>query len=421
MQYILRLTIPKNINRTAVYTLLDQIVVSGSSFALSLLLAKWLGLAAFGVYALLTMVVLVALSISQAYIVQPMLTFWAQKTTTEQPAYYAAVERLQWLVAAGLSAAVLAVMQLIYLPKGSEISLTTTTVLAAVVGTTVLADFYRKGCFAKAQPAEALRYDAAQQAVLWWSLWALWFYDALAINRILFVVVIANVVWVLAGMAGREKTQVAPIYAVAKTHWTFGQWLVATAVLQWLSGNFFVVAAGSVLGTAAVGAVRIAQSLMGVLHLLFLVLENNLPVQAAAAFRTNGTAGMVAAMRRVVLPVGAAVFALLIAVGIAAPYLMQWFYGATIAAYSGVITAFCGVYVLVFIGIPLRIALRTMHRTRPIFIAYLIGAAFSLLCANWLLTQWGLTGFFVGLLLTQMINLVVYAIALFIRRAIAQR
>ncbi|NIP32882.1 MAG: hypothetical protein GWN62_25785, partial [Aliifodinibius sp.] len=67
------------------------------------------------------------------------------------------------------------------------------------------------------------------------------------------------------------------------------KWLIATAVLQWLNGNLLIVSAGALLGTAAVGALKAAQNLMGVTHILFKGLDNIVPVRAAQHHRAGGT------------------------------------------------------------------------------------------------------------------------------------
>jgi hypothetical protein len=47
-----------------------------------------------------------------------------------------------------------------------------------------------------------------------------------------------------------------------------GKWLFLTAVVQWWSSNFFAVTAGIILGPLALAALRLVQSLFGILNVV---------------------------------------------------------------------------------------------------------------------------------------------------------
>jgi len=58
-------------DKNKLLVVLDQVIVSGGNFALGLVLIRTLGLADYGVYAVLWMGVLFALSLHQAFITMP--------------------------------------------------------------------------------------------------------------------------------------------------------------------------------------------------------------------------------------------------------------------------------------------------------------------------------------------------------------
>jgi O-antigen/teichoic acid export membrane protein len=58
---------------------LDQALVSGSNFVLGILLARYLGVAGYGQFALLWLIVLFFSSLQLAYIISPMLTLVQKK------------------------------------------------------------------------------------------------------------------------------------------------------------------------------------------------------------------------------------------------------------------------------------------------------------------------------------------------------
>ena len=56
------------------YVFFDQIIVSGSSFLISILVLRFLGIESFGIFSILWLMLLFFNSIQQAYIISPLLT-----------------------------------------------------------------------------------------------------------------------------------------------------------------------------------------------------------------------------------------------------------------------------------------------------------------------------------------------------------
>ena len=90
--------------------------------------------------------------------------------------------------------------------------------------------------------------------------------------------------------------EIDPVFTLR--HWQFGRWLAASKAMEWASGSLFLVAAGVLLGAGAVGALRAAQTLLGVTHILFQGLENIVPVQAAQRYHEDGLRALLRYLRR---------------------------------------------------------------------------------------------------------------------------
>jgi O-antigen/teichoic acid export membrane protein len=84
-------------------------------------------------------------------------------------------------------------------------------------------------------------------------------------------------------------------------------------------------------------------------------------------------------------------------------------YGAEYVPYSYLVWIYSAHYVLVYLGYPMRFALRTLHFTSPIFVAYGIGAGLSLFLAFPMVQAWGMKGVMAGLMGLQVMTLLVYA------------
>jgi O-antigen/teichoic acid export membrane protein len=218
----------------------------------------------------------------------------------------------------------------------------------------------------------------------------------------------------LTGLWSMEQLKFNPkkIKAVILEHWDFSKWLTATALLQWFSGNLFIIAAGAILGPRAVGATRMAQNIVGITHVLFLAMENIIPVRAAGFQRDGGTEKMFGYLWKFTLQMGMITLTLLGLISIFSKQIILSFYGSEFVEYQYLLVAFCILYVIIFIGYPLRYAIRTLERTRLIFVSFIASSIFSVLTAYPIIKTFGLTGVIIGLMLTQLITLGIYIFSL---------
>jgi O-antigen/teichoic acid export membrane protein len=179
-------------------------------------------------------------------------------------------------------------------------------------------------------------------------------------------------------------------------------WMVGAALLQWSSGNYFLIAAGAVLGTATSGAIRAAQNLMGVTHVMFLALENVLPGRMARAWSEEGTSGLRRVYGKSLVAVVGSTLSFCAVVAIAPGRLIETVYGSGMRGYAPLLWWFAAMYPLVALGTVQRFALRALLVTRPFFLSYAAMSAISLLTAFPLVRGLGATGAMMGLLVTQL-------------------
>ena len=144
---------------------------------------------------------------------------------------------------------------------------------------------------------------------------------------------------------------------IARRHWKISRWLGASALLQWVSGNLFVIAAPIYYGAAAAGVLKASQNLMGVTNVWFQGLDNVVPVETARHLRDGGVPSMLAYTRSILLKWGGLtlLFALLMA---AAPgFWLRLFYSPEMAQYGYILRLYALLYVIIFIGGPMRAGL----------------------------------------------------------------
>lgn len=392
------------------WALVDQSMVSGVNFVTGILLARYLGIEEFGKYALAWMMVLFVNSIQHAAINSPMMSIGPKQSEAQCPAYFGAII-VQLLVFAGMAFMVLWVgsewMNQVF-PEwhmeglGIPLALATFAVL--------LQDFLRRYFFTKGLPAKAFINDAIRYVGQLSVLVYLFVFSRspMDTSKVLWVIALTAFSACVLGAFFVEKIAIdrEVLNKTVHRHWQSSKWLTGSALVKWLTGNVFLIGAGALIGTVAVGAVKAAQNLMGIVNILFMGLENIVPVQAARHLPVGGKKALRNYLNRIALFGGGATLAISTAAFVASNFWLGLVFGQEYQQYGYVLKWFACIYIFIFLAMPLRIALRTLENTQPIFWSRFWAACFSVVMAYPLVFFFGLSGVMVGLLGIQLINFI---------------
>ena len=396
-----------------VFVLADQAIVSGGNFMLGLVLIRLLGLEQYGLFAMLWMGVLFVLSLQQAFITKPLMTLAIGKDKGEQHNYFHALWNIQILFG-GTLVIILGGLAFICLDYNWTPNwLTYVPSITSIAFFYLLQDFIKKTFFIQKDYIKPLIIDALNYTLIFLGLFYFHLTESTSLWNTLIVIGTGYLFSTLIyskRLFFKDKSVAAPFFGdLLKKHYHFSNWLLGTSILQWFSGNFFLIAAASTLGTTAVGAVRMAQNIVGLCHILFLAMENIVPAEAAQLFLQKNSQALAQYLLKIGLKIGTIVLFILSTMTIAAPYLIHWVYGASFVSYSYVVWGYCLLYIFVFIGYPVRYFFRTIQFTKPIFVANCFCTLFSLVIAFPMVNTWGITGLLIGLIVSQIVTLVVYA------------
>lgn len=409
------LSLPKNILRSGTFVVYaDQALVSGTSFISTIILARYLGVNGFGVYSIAWVGVMIASGINQPFIIAPMQTLSGKKNPEEQKEHLQALVFIQLLFAGLMSVlAFIAVIALSFiLPKWKVESVILAFPLA--VFSVMLQDFLRRYFFIIGKPGKAMLIDIVAYGGLLASAFGIHFIRHMDAQFVLLLTALFFLYASLIGLLSMPQLRFNwnHLKVVVLQHWDFSKWLTATALFQLFSGNLFIIAAGAILGPIAVGATRMAQNIVGVTHVLFLAMENIIPARAANCQRVGGNDMMFKYLWKFTLQMGVITFSLLGAIAIFSKQIIKACYGTDFMMYNHMLIGFCALYVIIFLGYPLRYAIRTMEKTKIIFWSFIASAIFSISCAYPIITHFGLYGVVAGLMITQMISFVIYLFSL---------
>lgn len=384
------------------WTLADQVVVSGGNFLTSILVARFLGVVAFGVFTLLWIGMLFAQSIVTAAISSPMMSIGPKHRGAEADEYYAASVHQQLAVVL-LALVLLAVAGVLGAFSGPDVAWRALLLpLGACFVFGQLQDFLRKYSFAVQSPQSVLWSDLLRYTGQIIGLLFLLSAPASDVQTVLWVIAAASLLGVLA-FAGRYPPLRRPPpnnLQILSRNLQLSRWLMASAVLQWTTVNFFVLASGLILGPATAGGLRAAQTLIGVAHVFFQAADNIVPPHAARLYHADGFRALRSFTLRLLVAGMAGTALLGLFLSLPADFWLSLFFGHEFAADAWLVGGYAVIYLLLAAAMPMRYAFTAMEQTRPIFVSYAWATLFSIVAAVPLLQAAGLVGAMVGMAVT---------------------
>jgi O-antigen/teichoic acid export membrane protein len=399
------------------WALSDQAVVSATNFLTAVMLLRFMGLREFGVFTLAWMSVLFVNSLQTALIVAPMMSIAPKQEEKDRPSYFGAVVFQELVLVSFCFVLVFVALKV----SGSFFPHADLQRLALPLAVSAFAyqmqDFLRRYFFATSQSRRALADDALSYLTQLPILFLL--HRAGHLNS-------ATALWT---MAGTSIVGLAPgwiwmeplnfnwkwIRAISLRHWRVSRWLTGSALLVWTSSNLFVIAAPVCYGAAAAGVLKASQNLMGVTHVWFQGLDNVVPAETARRLNQSGVHSMLAYTRSILFKWGGLTLLFAIVMAAAPGFWLRLIYTPEMVQYGYILRLYALLYVIVFIGGPLRAGLQALEFTVPIFWSYMTMTAFAFVFAVPMAKWLGLSGSLLGLLGSQILFQGIVGAALFVK------
>ncbi|MGD0796093.1 MAG: hypothetical protein ABR910_00085 [Acidobacteriaceae bacterium] len=388
-----------------VWAIADQALVSGTNFLTNVLVARSLGIAEFGVFALAWMAMLFFYSMQMALISAPMMSLGPKTPPADRRIYWGGVivqELLFALASAGLIFIGLHIIAILTHQPGLD-RLTYPLCLATVVY--LLQDFVRRYFFTTRQSRRAFLNDAVsclpQLPLIFFFLRL----HLIGISGVLWIFAVTSLVGVGLGAYWLEPVSVTfrEIQATAARHWRISRWIAPSWLLSWMSTNFITILAPVYYGPAAAGALRASQNIVAVTHVWILGLDNVMPAEAAHRLHQSGIAALSRYLGNMSLRWGGLTAGFALVVGIMPQFWLRLLYGSQFAGYGAVLRMYCLLYLLVFIGGPVRAGLQALEYTAPFVWAQMGATGFALLIGVPLTKGLGLDGVMIGTIGTSVI------------------
>ncbi|UZF91582.1 lipopolysaccharide biosynthesis protein [Bosea sp. NBC_00550] len=387
----------------------DQAFCSVCNFLTTVLLARALGLEAFGLYTMVWLALYLAMSLQLGLIVSPMMSIGSKEDGAEAAAYYTVVFVHQ---AAYVTVAAIAIFAILKFATVAT-SLDGVALPGAATGAAYLTqDFLRRYLFARRRPTAVLLIDIVNQALKLGAVAVLWHIGLISVANALWAVAMATAASAVCGLflSGPFLWKRDIFSDVTRRQWHSARWLVLTGSVQWALAYSGLLVTAGLFGPKILGALRAAQSLLAIVSVVREALENVVPPLAGEAYATAGLPGLRQTLGRAIgfaLLIGTSATLGLMLFG---PWLLHQLYGGEILEFGWVIAWYSLIFPMTLVNVVLGCAFRALERTQPLFLATLAAACFNLLAVYPAALIFGVAGLITVGLVSELVILIVLSI-----------
>ncbi len=398
------------------WALADQAIVSGTNFATTVMIARFLGIEEFGRFVLAWLAVFFAQNLQIALIIDPMMTIGAKQAPAERPAYSGAVLIQQVLLAVVSSVAAFLFLK----ASGRFFPDWNLAPIALPVALLVLAaqaaDFLRRYFFTFSRPHLSFLVDCVRYGGQLLMLAVLFVFaaDNATTGNAVYAMATAALLGALVGapwVRGLSFVR-GTVISVTQRHWRFARWLAPSVLSIWARENLIYTVVGAKLGLADVGILRAAQQLVTMVNVPLHGFANVVPMRAGAAYAKQGYAGLVDFIEFFVLRYMAVIFAVLAIIALAGEPLLVFVYGQEYAGNGYLVSAFSLVMAIVLVRTIVAIMMRAMEATVYEFYASAASIALMAFTIIPLVQYFGMSGAMVAAALYECAGLAAIALGL---------
>ncbi|HEY1969485.1 MAG TPA: hypothetical protein VGH89_16145 [Pseudonocardia sp.] len=374
--------------RASAYSFADQILSSGSNFALGVLVARVGGTSGLGAFGIAFLVWLGALGLNRAFVCEPMTVCNSTTGDGDWSEGASASLALGLLMAIPLAVVAAVMCRCGLAPASSMLA------LAPWLPSLLVQDYYRSMSFRQGRPDHALASDlvfvlaqaAASAAVV--------LLNVASVSTILGAWGLGATVGALGGMALsglRLYLGRGAIYLVRL--WSRSRWFLAEFATSFAFNQGYLVLLPIMLGLAQFGQYRAGMSLLGPVTAVIFTAGSNVGLPGSVQrLRDEGITGLGRYSTRLTLAVMAPTIPYCVTVAILAPTLLRLVYGepfvegATITQLSGL--AIC----LYAVGYGSQVALKAANRMRWLWTLRAVNGAIAVIAGLILIKSMGLAG-----------------------------
>jgi O-antigen/teichoic acid export membrane protein len=313
--------------------LTDQVMVSASNFAASVVLVRGLGLSEFGKYSIAYILLLYANALQMSFVASPMLNIAPLLPDKEKRQFVQGMLAVQ-VLASMLLFVVFALAGTISHAFTNFYSFPCIFAFACCTGTFQLQDWLRRYYFLYNKGRLAIISDFISYTVQLVILFVFWKTGSLTLFRTFMVMFGTSVV---AFAMGPITDELRPAMGRLRETWSrcrhLSRDLLIANQIRWFGVQGVFLIGTGIVGTAAAGGLRATANLAGPVYLVLNSLENIIPMRIAEEIKKKGAEGAYSFIKRAIFG-GTLFFGLLILpVGVFGRPILRLLYGPAMVAF----------------------------------------------------------------------------------------
>ena len=404
MKYLLKI-LPQNKGRLLIY--FDQVIISGSNFIFAIVLTRILGISSYGEYALIWMITFFFSSVQQALIIAPLYTLSEKYKNQDKIEFHTTLKQYQNVLSIITFIISTIILSIFY--NTTQANLPNLITIAFAITGYIHIDFQRRMMFLQKEFIHIIILDLIYYPLSIILLFtASLFFNITLLNHFQILASLSLVCLIICHKKLEYHLNFQRLKESWSIIWEYSKYLFYTSLLQFLTGNLFLILTGTILSSSHLGAIRICQNIMGGMHILFSAFENYIPIKASKIFNQNGFDGLRKYYKKLIIDTGPIILTFNILIILFNKQLLKLLYNIDNQNTRIVLILFGIIYPFIFIGTLQRFIIRTIEQNKIIYTGYLISTIISLIICYPIVYYYGVIGATTGLLITQIIYVFYY-------------
>ena len=384
----------------------DQGLVSFTNFFTSLILARYLIPADYGIFVILYAIFILLNQIQVSVISGPMLTLGAPLSDRESQIYFSSLSIILLVSFLLLGFLILPVTKYILFTI-FNLSIEkpfTVMVLAAICF--MAQEFLRKIYYTTLRLESVLQNDLICYGLRIIGIIILIKADCLTVVNVFVVIGITYFIGAIWGLYQHRFllfSKKVDLKVNFLRNWHFGKWLLGGSIADQSSNQIFFYMTGILLSASMVGVLGAARNILGLANIILLGLDNWLNPTASIHFAKNGKGALNRLLVRVSIWGGVVIGAYCIAASLFSQVLLDLLYRNIYSGYEMIVILFALQTLVIFSVRMPTYGIRAIRKPQYLFISKLISALFALPASIFLINHFGIYGACSGMILGQLI------------------
>lgn len=355
------------------FTVIDQALVSGTNFITGLVLARILGIDAYGLFILLTGIIIFSSNIQNAVLISPMMVNGPAREQKASHEYYQTTTIMQGILTLILFFLIVLVGTLLNKTVLDNYIDNLILPLALAASGLLLQEHFRRYFFSTKQTIQALINDSISYGLQLCGIIAIHYLYSIDVKTCLYIMAATSFIAVFHGALSSSlllkitHISLSDLNNVINEHWIFGKWLIARNITYWFGTQMVIYMTGIFLSVAAVGAMGATRNIVGIANILFLAIDNFATPRASNAYSQNGINGLSKYIKRLSVMGGCATASIALAASVAPDFWLNLIYPKEYLDYGWVVIAWAIFYLVGYFQRPFGLGLRVLGNTRSIF------------------------------------------------------